>query len=93
MAGPTRRAIRDAYHLPQQPTCYGDGADPMTDCLIHTTPCVACFGHCQESNELRYRGITPAAPLAPKPFDWAVAMPDAAAPATAAPKPVEEMKT
>lgn len=88
VAGPTRKALRGAYKLPAEPA--GVGAEDNTDCIVHTIPCVACFAHCQEANEIKARKLT--APVDPRPFDWAPVASSAPA-ATTAPAQAEMSKS
>jgi hypothetical protein len=68
-AGPTRRAIREAYSLPVAPEEM-KAAGECADCLTHTVPCVAVFAGCQDARELEARGVSDAAPIKPAEFSW-----------------------
>ncbi len=68
-AGPTRRAIREAYSLPVAPEPM-KAAGERADCLTHTVPCVAVFANCQDARELEARGVSDAAPIKPAEFSW-----------------------
>lgn len=70
VSGPTRRAIREAYHLPASPEWLKEQGD-NADCLVGTIPCVACFAGCQDNREVESRGVVASAPIKPLDFDWA----------------------
>ncbi|KAG7667466.1 hypothetical protein KSW81_001174 [Nannochloris sp. 'desiccata'] len=90
VAGPTRKAIRDAYQLPISPEFLKE--QDRADCITYTIPCVNCFAVCQDAREVYYRN--PAGPLKPEEFNWGVSTeaPSAAGAATTAPAQVEMAK-
>lgn len=50
-AGPTRKALRDTYGLPQVPLSMGQGTP--SDFLVHTFGCLSMLALCQEAAELQ----------------------------------------
>ncbi|KAL4437963.1 hypothetical protein ABPG77_004184 [Micractinium sp. CCAP 211/92] len=71
-AGPTRKALRDAYRLPQVPLSMGQGTP--SDFLVHTFGCLSMLALCQEAAELKARNITDSLVQPFDPFDQHVAV-------------------
>lgn len=86
-AGPTRKAIRDAYGLPQVPLSVGQGTP--SDFLVHTFGCLSMLALCQEAAELKARNVSDSLVLPFDPFDQHVAVVRKEPPPTVAPKQEE----
>jgi len=80
VTGPTRKAVRDTYGLPVQPS-FLEEQGGNADCLTGTIPCVNCFALCQDAREVNMRN--PTAPINPIEFSWAPVSSGAPAPTTA----------
>lgn len=86
VAGPTRKALRTHYKLPQQPEALA--TNEYGDCLLHTIPCTGCFARCQEANELKTRGVSN--PINPVEFSWAPNIPPKVGAAAPTQAPTEQ---
>lgn len=70
-AGPTRKAIRQGYKLPQVPRYLG--SDDPSDFLVHVLGIISCFALCQEANEVKARNTSAPLGESPDPFTPLVA--------------------
>ncbi|KAL4425674.1 hypothetical protein ABPG75_009690 [Micractinium tetrahymenae] len=83
-AGPTRKAIRDTFGLPQVPLSVGQGTP--SDFLVHTFGILSMLALCQEAAELKAQDVTDSLVQPFDPFDQHVAVVKKEPPPTLAPK-------